>query len=202
MTTEVTLPEKVLETVRQLPEGTPITPKELLHLGSRPAVDQALSRLTRSGKLLRPGRGIYVAPIEGRFGTRPPAPPAFVRALAKRQCQSVATSGPTAANALGLTTQVPVRETYLTSGPNLRLQLGRQTVYLRHAPRWQLLNPGRLSGEIVRALAWLGPEGAPNALSVLGSALPEGEREALSEARALVPSWMAENISKLVANAY
>ena len=41
-----------------LPEGTPVAAKELLHLGSRAAVDQALSRLVRRGSLMRAGRGI------------------------------------------------------------------------------------------------------------------------------------------------
>ena len=51
-----------------LPEGTPVVAKELLHLGSRAAVDQALSRLVRRGTLMRAGRGIYVRPVESRFG--------------------------------------------------------------------------------------------------------------------------------------
>ena len=63
--------------------------------------------------------------------------------------------GGAAANALGLTTQVPVRPVYLTSGPNRRLRLCAQTVHLRHAPRWQLVAPHRPAGNIVRALAWL-----------------------------------------------
>ena len=47
------LSEKVLAHASTLPEGVPVTAKGLLHLGSRAAVDQALSRLTRRGALLR-----------------------------------------------------------------------------------------------------------------------------------------------------
>jgi hypothetical protein len=48
-----TLTKRVLEHAAGLPEGTPLAAKELLHLGSRAAVDQVLSRLVRRGILLR-----------------------------------------------------------------------------------------------------------------------------------------------------
>lgn len=54
-------------------EDTPVAAKSLLHLGSRAAVDQALSRLTERGQLIRAGRGVYLRPITSRFGTRAPS---------------------------------------------------------------------------------------------------------------------------------
>ena len=48
-----TLAKQVLEHAAGLPEGTPLAAKELLHLGSRAAVDQVLSRLVQRGALLR-----------------------------------------------------------------------------------------------------------------------------------------------------
>ena len=50
------LTEEILEHSRTVPEGALLTAKGLLHLGQRAAVDQALSRLARRGKLLRAGR--------------------------------------------------------------------------------------------------------------------------------------------------
>jgi len=43
-----TLNAGILNFAAKLPEGTPIAAKSLLHLGSRAAVDQALSRLARA----------------------------------------------------------------------------------------------------------------------------------------------------------
>jgi hypothetical protein len=68
-----TLAKQVLEHAAGLPEGTPLVAKELLHLGNRAAVDQVLSRLVQRGALLRAGRGIYVLPVESRFGSRAPS---------------------------------------------------------------------------------------------------------------------------------
>ena len=69
-----TLPEAILLHARSLPEGGLVSPKEFLHMGTRAAVDQALSRLSKEGKLLRVARGAYVAPVSSRFGTRAPTP--------------------------------------------------------------------------------------------------------------------------------
>ena len=46
---------KVLKYISELPKGTPAGAKELLHLGSRDAVDQTLSRLVRRGELMWAG---------------------------------------------------------------------------------------------------------------------------------------------------
>src|SRR5688572_855035 len=103
------LNEQILKRARTLPEGTPLRAKELLHLGSRVAIDQALSRLVKSGRLLRAGRGLYVRPVETRFGARPPSVLKIIEALGVAKGETFVSSGAAAANALGLTTQVPVR---------------------------------------------------------------------------------------------
>ena len=51
------LAENILSAARAMPEGGLLSPKELLHLGSRAAIDKTLSRLAQEGKLLRVSRG-------------------------------------------------------------------------------------------------------------------------------------------------
>ena len=87
------LVEQIVEQIRALPEGRYLTAKELLHLGSRPAVDQALSRLARSGRLIRVSRGLYVRPIQGQFGSRPPAASKTVEALGEQRGETVVRHG-------------------------------------------------------------------------------------------------------------
>ena len=194
------LATRIMEHASGLPEGTPLAAKELLHLGSRAAVDQALSRLARLGSLMRAGRGLYIRPIESRFGTRAPVASKVVEAIAAQRGESVAPHGAAAANELGLTTQVPVREVYLTSGRSRRLQLGAQVIELRHVPAWQLVLLGRPAGAAIRALAWLGPERASEALRTLQRKLPPTELQAIVAARAGLPTWMAQEVSALVNN--
>lgn len=195
-----TLPETILRRARSLSEGGVLSPKEFLHLGSRAAVDQAFSRLTKAGKLLRVARGAYVAPVSSRFGSRPPAPEKVVKALAQQSGEIVVPHGASAANALGLTQQVPIREVYLTSGRTRRLKLGRGEVEIKHAPRWMLVLGARPAGAAVRALAWIGPAHASESLVSLHRTLPPSEWKALTAARATLPSWMAQAIGKEAAH--
>lgn len=194
------LTEEILEHSRTVPEGALLTAKGLLHLGQRAAVDQALSRLARRGKLLRAGRGLYVRPVESRFGARAPTTEKVVAGLAELRGETVASHGAVAANALGLTAQVPVRSVYLTSGPSRTLRLGRQSVEMRHAPAWQLVLAGRPAGEILRALAWLGPSKAEGALRTLRRTLPASDLQALAKAAPLLPTWLAQQVSQSFAH--
>ena len=191
-----TLPEIILLRADSLPEGGVLSPKEFLHLGSRPAIDQALSRLTKAGRLLRVARGIYVAPVYSRFGKRAPAPEKVVKAMAEQSGDIVAPHGARAANALGLSLQVPMREVYLTSGKTRKLKLGRQEVLVKHAPRWMLALGTGLAGTAVRALASMGPAHASESLAALRRTLPHAEWSALVSARAALPSWMAQAIGR------
>jgi hypothetical protein len=195
-----TLAKQVLEHASRLPEGAPLVAKELLHLGSRAAIDQVLSRLVSRGTLLRAGRGIYVLPVESRFGTRAPSAVKLIEGLAIQRGETIVPHGAAAANALGLTTQVPMRAVYLTSGRSRHLKLGAQMVEFRHAPIWQLIFPGRAAGEVVRALAWLGPGKSAAAIQKLRSRLPSSELEEVASARARLPTWMAQEVSALVAH--
>lgn len=191
-----TLRETILLQAESLPEGRVLSPKSFLHLGSRRAISQALSRLIKSGKLLRVARGIYVAPVYSRFGTRPPAPEKIVRAIAEQSGEMVAPHGAWAANALGLTQQVPMREVYLTTGKTRTLKLGRLEVLIKHAPRWMLALGTGHAGAAVRALASLGPMHVSEALAALRRTLPHAEWSALVSARAALPSWMAQAIGR------
>lgn len=191
------LSEQILTHAAGLPEGAPVAAKSSLHLGSRAAVDQALLRLAERGQLIRAGRGVYLRPIAGRFGKRTPSVEQAVEALAKQRGEIIVSNGAAAANALSLTTQVPIRFVYLTSGRSRKMNLGNQVVELRHAPRWQLALADRPAGEAIRALAWLGPEKAEAALRTLKRKMPSAAFGELVAAVPQLPTWLARSVGKV-----
>lgn len=194
------LPETILLHAQSLPEGGVLSPREFLHLGSRAAIDQALSRLSGQGKLLRVARGVYVAPVSSRFGVRSPAPEKVVLSMAAQNGELVAPHGATAANALGLTQQVPIREVYLTSGRTRKLKLGRSEVLVKHVPSWMLALGTGPAGAAVRALAWMGQAQVAQSLVALRRNLPPTEWRTLASSRAALPSWMAQAIGEEAAH--
>src|ERR1035437_2020039 len=95
------LAKSILAAAQALPEGGLLSPKEFLHLGTRAAVDQTLTRLTHDGELLRVGRGLYALPVHSRFDTRQPQTQAVVQALESASGEVIVASGAAEANALG-----------------------------------------------------------------------------------------------------
>jgi DNA-binding GntR family transcriptional regulator len=189
--------ENVLAAASKLSEGEVLSPKDFLHLGSRMAIDQTLSRLAKQGQLIRIGRGTYVAPITSRFGSRPPAVEKTMKSLAEKTGEIVASHGAAAANALGLTTQVPIREIFITSGPSRKLTFASRVIELKQVPHWQLIMSDKAAGMAIRALAWLGQTHIEASLKKIYAHFSTEEWQNLVAVRSSLPSWMAENIGKV-----
>lgn len=190
--------EQIMEYTEDLPEGALVCPNALLHLGSLPAIYQALSRLTRQDRLMRIYQGVYVRTVKTRFGNRPPDFNKVIESLSDLWGETIVPSGGGAANFLGLTDQVPMRMIYLTSGPNRRLWFGALGIDLRHAPRWQLVAPNRTAGTVVRALTFLSRREAKEALDKIVPSLSEADFAELLAVRKSLPVWIARPLSTFV----
>jgi len=190
-----TVAEKILSEAKTLPEGALISAKEFLHLGTRAAVDQALKRLKERKELMPLYRGVYVRPVKTRFGTRAPAAEKVIERFAATRAETVVPHGAAAANSLGLTTQVPTKLVYFTSGKSRSLTLGAQVIEMKRAPQWMLLPSHRAAGEAVRALAWIGEHRAAEALTTLKHKLPQSTVDELIALRPALPAWMSKSIS-------
>lgn len=193
------LPERIMGYADAKPEATPIQAGDLLHLGDRAAVSRALCRLAHSERLLRICRGVYMRPIETRFGLRAPRREKALAALSNLWDETIVANGGDAANWLGLTTQNMVRSVYFTSGPDRILYFGAHRVELRHAPSWLLAAPNRSAGTVIRALAWLGPNEVEESLDAVLPGLSQEDLDELSAAQAVLPGWMAEPIGRRLA---
>ncbi len=194
------LPERIMGYADAKPEATPIRAADLLHLGNRAAVSRALSRLVGSERLMRICRGVYMRPIQTRFGRRAPSLGKALASLSALWGETIVPNGGDSANWLGLTTQNCVRSVYLTSGPDRILHFGAHRVELRHAPSWQLAAPHRNAGVVIRAVAWLGPREVEESLDAVLPTLSGEDLGELSAARAVMPAWMAEPLSARLAD--
>ena len=169
------------------------TPKDFLDLGSREAVDQALSRLVGAGRLRRAGRGLYDLPRISAVLKRP-APvdlDAAVAALARRDGIRIMPDGATAAHRLGLTNAVPARAGYVTDGATRTVGIDGGTIRFRHAGPHVMRWAGRPAASVVQALRWLGPDAARDArvVAALKHRLPEAAKRDLARNGRDLPGW-------------
>lgn len=177
--------------IRAKHPGWVFTPKEFASLGKRAAIDQALSRLQRAGKIRRLSRGIYEYPkIHPRIGALSPAPEAVAKAMAARTGSRIAISGSTALNLLGLSTQVPVQNLFLTEGPSKVVRIGNQTVTLKHAAPSKLLGAGTEAATIFQAVRSYGQKRANEIpAKFLAERIPEKVKAEVRRLMPLAPSW-------------
>lgn len=186
----------ITQRLRAAPAGKIVMPKEFLSLGSRAAVDKTFSRLAGAGKAIRVARGMYVAPQESEFGPYPPPAEKVVKYYGKITGERIAPSGARAANNLGLTTQVPMEEVFLTTGKERTLSIGRRKVFLKHAPAWQTVMPNSKAGEAIRAIAHMGPKHAATYAKAVRSKLAPNEWKQVSKMKPNVPAWMVRAINE------
>lgn len=171
--------------------GCVFTPSDFLDMAGRSAVDQALSRLAKRGQLRRLARGLYDFPkVHPKLGPLSPAPDDVAQALARETGSQVQIAGARAAHALGLSTQVPAKSTYLTDGPSRRVVLGKRVIDLRHASPKHLIAPGSPAGTVVQALRHVGPVRAADVTQVAVRRLSAKDKKTLASTAAQAPAWM------------
>lgn len=186
----------IRENIQQLPLGQPFTASSLLQHGSRAAVDQALSRMARAGTIARVTRGVYVRPEVSKYvGQVLPEPLMVAQVVAKQHGEVVQVHGAEAARRFALTTQVPTKPIFLTSGPSRRFRIGTLEVVLQKVSPRKLALAGRPAGVALTALWYLGKEQMrPEVVKAIEARLAPEEFSALCAAKAQMPAWMAHTI--------
>jgi len=182
--------------INEVPEGEPFSSAILFGLSTRAAVDQALSRLARTGELERVARGVFVRPKTNRYvGTVPPSPMSVAEAVAKSTGARIGVHGAEALRRLGLSTQVPTQIVFYTSGPSRRVMLRHMPVILRHVALRKLALAGRPAGLALAALWYLGKDGVTaDVIAKIAERLPPSELSALRAAKPSMPAWMADAV--------
>jgi hypothetical protein len=156
-----TIEKSIINRIRGSGAGSVFSPHQFLDLGSRSAVGVVLHRLVKAGKIRRIRRGLYDLPRSHPItGQTAPNIMATVRALMEGSHAQWQFTGAYAANALGLSDQVPAKIIILTDGVPRRVELGKLTLVFRRAAPRNLLGAGRRVGLVIQALRYL--KGSPD----------------------------------------
>ena len=192
---------RVLKRAKGLGPGSALTTKAFADLGNRAAVDQALSRLAKAGKIRRISRGVYDIPKNHpTLGPLSPDPDAVARAIADQSGYRLQPTPARAANALGLSSQVPAQIVYLIDGSSRKIKVGNQTVYLKHAGPRALLGAGTPEGVALQAIRAFGPDHVTEGvIKQLRRSLPSTAKTGLKKLVHYAPRWMASAIDAVTA---
>jgi hypothetical protein len=191
--------EKIRRQVEKRGRGVVFVTREMLGFGSRAAVDEALARLAKEEVVRRLARGLYDYPrLHETLGPVPADPDEIASALARKNGGRIQGAGSRAANALGLSPQVPARPVYLTDGRRRTIQIGGQIIELRHAVPRAMAGAGRAEGAVIQALRHLGQEHIDaDIIENLRRTLTAREKAALRREALNAPGWLVPFLQEI-----
>lgn len=167
-------------------------------------VGETLAELTSDGVLVKLAQGIYAKPRKSRFGVVLPSVERVVQAIAARDNAKVLPSGVTALNALGLSTQVPMSYTYLTTGSQRTINLSNRKVELKRGVPKNFCYETLLVALLVQSLRTLKQEnvGKEELQTIQTLVSKEPNREALSKDVDKMPLWMKRIVKPMIRTNY
>ncbi len=191
--------EKVINTKRK---GSLILPDDFIDYGSSEAIRKALDRLEDKKIIIRVAQGIYVQPkISQLIGPLTPSAEEIAEAIAKRDRIRTIPSGSYALNALGLSTQVPMKIVLLTDGSPREIKVGKRTIKFKRTTPKNLMAKGKISRLVIQALKEIG-NGKVNIeeeQKILELLKKENEKD-LKHDIALAPVWIQKIMKKTFIN--
>lgn len=189
---------KIRQCIQRTPRGEPFTTSRLTKFGTRAAVDQALSRLAHTRKIVRLTRGIYVRPEENRFvGQVLPEAFKVAETIAKKTNEIIQVSGAEAARQFGLSTQVPAQPIFLTTGRSRKFHIGSLEVTLKHVSRKKIPLPESKAGLAILALWYLGKnQVTPKVIRKIEKRLTHHEFKKFISSTEYMPGWMSNVVLK------
>jgi len=197
-----TIDKSIINRIRGSGAGSVFSPNQFLDLGNRSAVGVVLHRLVKAGKIRRIRRGLYDLPRAHPItGQTAPNIMATVQALMDGSHAQWQFTGAYAANALGLSDQVPSKIILLTDGGARRVALGKLMLVFRRAAPRNLLGAGRRAGLVIQALRYLrsSPDMAKH-VSRLKKSLDADTKKDLAALTSKMPAWMRPVARQIIEN--
>ncbi len=163
-------------------------------------VGGTLAELTNEGILVKLAQGIYAKPRKSKFGNVLPSVDKVVQAIAVRDNAQIIPSGITALNILGLSTQVQMNYTYLTTGSERIIKLTNQRVMLKRGVPKNFCYGTKLIALLVQALKALKQEnvGQEEMQTIRGLISKEPDRKTLAKDVDMMPVWMKKIVKPML----
>lgn len=191
--------DKIIKRVRGKGRGWAFTPKDFLDLGTRASIDMALTRLVQAGQIRRIGRGLYDYPkLHDKLGALTPDADSIAQAVATQSGDRLSVSGAQSANRLGISTQVPAKASYATSGQTRVKKVAGRTIALKRSRAPILDDASPDANAVLQLLAHVGKANIDDDLiHRLASQLDDRDLKALRKAQPLMPGWMSDAVLKI-----
>jgi hypothetical protein len=169
-------------------------------MGASTAIRKSLSRLVVSGKLERMGQGIYVVPkVDKVFGKVLPSIEELAEVLSRKEHVKIKPSGQYALNKVGLSTQVPMKLVFLSSGHSKKIQIGKSAIVFKSTTAKKLSMKGGITSLLFLALEEVDlPKLSATKMDRIIQLLKQESAEVLEYNLQLTPTKVSDFIVKIL----
>lgn len=132
--------------INRLKLGQAFFASDFKELGTSTAIRKSLSRLVESKQVERMAQGIYVKPKKDKIlGKILPSMEEVAESLAKKEHITIKPSGQYALNKVGLSTQVPTKLVFLSTGNPKKIKIGKSTIIFKSTTAKKLAMKGQIT---------------------------------------------------------
>lgn len=190
---------QVLNKIKSTKRGTIFFMEGFLFAGNAKAVNKAMERLVKKGKISRVSTGMYTRPKKSTLlGYITPSIEEIASAIAQRDKARIVATGSYALNALGLSTQVPLKAVYLTDGAARTVKIGKRTIQFKKTTPKNLSAKGPISKLVIQALKAIGKDNIkPEEERKINELLRHEKPEHLEHDILLAPEWIRKILRKV-----
>lgn len=161
---------------------------------------KSLSRLEENNKIQKIMRGVYYNPRYSQLiqEYEKPAMDEVAKAIARNFKWTIAPSGNTALNQLGLSTQVPAKWIYFSDGPYKTYQIGSQELEFKHRTNKEISGMSEKTILVIQALKELGEaQVTESVIQKLKRQLTDEEKATLLNETKQTTVWIFNIIKKI-----
>jgi len=192
--------ENIRNRILQTKPGTLFIPSDFKDLAELKIVNSTLSRLSNDKTIRRIMRGIYEYPeysdFLGEFVA--PSPDRIAHTIARNNSWTIAPSGNTALNLLGLSTQVPATWEYVSNGKYVEYKYDSVTISFKKTTNKHISKLSDKTALVIQAIKALEKENVtPQIIKKLSKILTPIEKEKLLCEGQYTTSWIFEVIKKI-----
>ncbi len=191
---------KILEAINNFDRDYIFISNDFYDIAEYETIRKNLNRFVESGEIKRIIKGVYYKPkyIEFIDEYSYPSIPKVADAIARKYNWSIAPSGNTSLNMLGLDTQVPAKYTYISDGRYMKYDINGVTIEFKRRNNSEISNMNTYTAMVIQALKTIGKDNITEKdIKHLRNILSKEQKENLLKESKSASKWIYSVIKKV-----